>query len=198
MVYAIGAAATLVWLYILHALSRAELRFWRFIVGSVGLFVLLMIFVRPWATQPLAQAVAAVAGVFGSITGTFEAFFRYGVLFVDSTAGAITLKVDFECSGIIEIMAFVSLLSFFQVYNRSERVLVGIAGSVFILLANALRITLICEVIHFMGPDAYYVAHSLLGRIVFYVLTVWLYFYVFTKPQVVRMKVGRFSYERGE
>lgn len=198
MAYAIGAMATLAWLYVLHALARADLRFWRFLVGSIGLFVLLMVFVRPWATQPLAQVVAAVSGVFGSLTGTFESFFRYGVLFVDSAQGAITLKIDFECSGIVEIMAFLSLLAFFQVYNRPERVLVGIGGTLFILLANALRIILICEVIHFAGPDAYYVAHSLLGRLVFYVLTVWLYFYVFTKPQVVRMRVGRFTYERGE
>ncbi len=198
MAYAIGAVATLGWLYVLHALARADLRFWRFLVGSIGLFVLLMVFVRPWATQPLAQVVAAVSGVFGSLTGTFESFFRYGVLFVDSAQGAITLKIDFECSGIVEIMAFLSLLAFFQVYNRPERVLVGIGGTLFILLANALRIILICEVIHFAGPDAYYVAHSLLGRLVFYVLTVWLYFYVFTKPQVVRMRVGRFTYERGE
>lgn len=198
MAYAIGAVATLAWLYVLHALARADLRFWRFLVGSIGLFVLLMVFVRPWATQPLAQVVAAVSGVFGSLTGTFESFFRYGVLFVDSAQGAITLKIDFECSGIVEIMAFLSLLAFFQVYNRPERVLVGIGGTLFILLANALRIILICEVIHFAGPDAYYVAHSLLGRLVFYVLTVWLYFYVFTKPQVVRMRVGRFTYERGE
>lgn len=198
MVYAIGAAAALVWLYVLHVLSRANLAFWRFAVGSLGLFVLLMIFVRPWATQPLAQVVAGVSGIVGSLTHTFEAFFRYGVLFVDSAEGPITLKIDFECSGIIEIMAFVSLLSFFQVYNRSERVIVGIAGTLFILLANAIRIVLICELIHFMGPGVYYAAHSLVGRLVFYALTVWLYFYVFTKPQVVRMRVGRFSYERGE
>lgn len=198
MPYAIGAAAALVWLYVLRVLSRAELAFWRFAVGSLGLFVLLMIFVRPWATEPLAQALAAISGVFGSVTHTFEAFFRYGVIFVDSAAGSITLKIDFECSGIVEIMAFVSLLSFFRVYNRSERVLVGIAGTLFILLANAIRIVVICELIHFMGPGVYYVAHSLVGRLVFYALTVWLYFYVFTKPQVVRMRVGRFAYERGE
>ena len=68
MPYAIGAAAALVWLYVLRVLSRAELAFWRFAVGSLGLFVLLMIFVRPWATEPLAQAVAAISGVFGSVT----------------------------------------------------------------------------------------------------------------------------------
>lgn len=194
MGYVIGLVGIAAWLYILHALKRADLHFWRFLVGSIGLFIILMFYVRPWATQPLAQAVAAVAGLPGWLTGTFEAYFKYGVLFVDSAAGAMTLKIDFECSGIVEIMAFISLLAFFRVYTRPERVLVGVLGSFAIVLANALRIILIAEIIHFVGPDAYYVAHSLFGRLLFYALTVALYFYVFTKPQVVRMQVGRFTY----
>lgn len=184
------------WLYILNALERSGLKSWRFLVGSVGLFILLMFLVRPWATQPLAQTVAAIAGLFGKLTGTFEAYFKYGVIFVDSAAGAMTLKIDFECSGIIEIMAFVSLLTFFGVYSRAERLIVGAVGSVAIVLANVLRIIVIAEIIHFGGTNCYYAAHSLVGRLLFYTLTVVLYFYVFTKPQIVRMKVGRFSYER--
>lgn len=184
------------WLYLLHVLKRAELKFWRFLAGSVGLFIILMLFVRPWATQPLAQTVAAIAGLPGRLTGTFEVYFKYGVLFVDSAAGAMTLRIDFECSGIVEIMAFVSLLAFFEVYNRSERLLVGIFGSAAIILANVIRIILIAEIIHFGGAGYYYVAHSLIGRLVFYALTVALYFYIFTKPQIVRMRVGTFTYER--
>lgn len=194
MVVVLGVIGIAVWLYVLHTLKRADLRFWRYLVGAVGLFLILMFAVRPWATEPLAQAVAAIAGLFGMVTDTFDPNFKYGVLFVESASGAMTLKIDFECSGILEIMAFVSLLAFFQVYTRPERVFVGVAGSVGIILANVLRIILICEIIHFGGPSMYYVAHSLFGRLVFYALTVLLYFYVFTKPQVVRMKVGRFSY----
>ena len=195
MGYLVGLIGIAVWLYILHALNRAELNFWRFLVGSIGLFIILMFYVRPWATQPLAQTVAAIAGLPGQLTDTFEAYFKYGVLFVDSAAGSMTLKIDFECSGIVEIMAFISLLAFFHVYTRPERVMVGVLGSLGIVLANALRIILIAEVIHFGGPGMYYVAHSLFGRLLFYALTVALYFYVFTKPQVVRMHVGRFTYD---
>lgn len=194
MEYVVGVILTAVWVYFLTALRRAKLSFWFFLVGAFGLFLLLMFFVRPWATEPLARAVAAIAGVFGSLTQTFQANFLFGVIFVDSAAGSITLQIDFECSGIIEIMAYVSLLSFFRVYTPKERVLVGILGVLFIILANVLRIIVIAEMIYFGGPDMYYVAHSLVGRIIFYVLTVLLYFYVFTKPQIVRMTVGRFSY----
>ena len=99
-----------------------------------------------------------------------------------------------ECSGIIEIMAFISLLAFFDVYKRPEKIAVGIAGVAGIMLANALRIVLICEIVHFCGVDAYSVAHTFIGRLFFYALTVLLYFYVFTKPHIVSMKVGGFLY----
>ena len=196
MTQIVAALLIVPWLYGLHVLKRAGLKFWRFLLGSVGLFIVLMMLVRPWAMQPLAQSVAALAGLFGKLTATFEAYFKYGVIFIDSAAGAMTLKIDLECSGIVEIMAFVSLLAFFDVYRRSERLIVGAIGVLAIVLANVVRIILIAEIIHIGGTQWYYIAHSLVGRIVFYAFTVVLYFYVFTKPQIVRMKVGRFAYER--
>lgn len=63
-----------------------------------------------------------------------------------------------------------------------------------IMLCNALRIVMICMSVYFWGMGAYYVVHTFIGRIFFYVLSVYLYFYVFTKPQVIKMKVGSFSY----
>jgi exosortase family protein XrtG len=185
---------TAAWLFMLRVLKNAELRFWHFLVGAVGLFVLAMVFVRPWATMPLAQTVSALAGIVGSVTGAFTSYFRYAVIFVPTDTSSITLQVDLECSGIIEIMAFVSLLAFFDVYKRPEKILVGVIGVAIIMLANALRIVLICEIVHFFGVGAFSVAHTYIGRLFFYAITVLLYFYVFTKPQVVSMKVGGFLY----
>lgn len=194
MKYILFLAAIVLWIYVLRTTDRAKLPFWHFLAGSFGLFLIMMVGIRPALTQPLARAVAAIAGLFGNLTNTFTPFFRYGILFVESAGDAITLQIDFECSGIIEIMAFLSLLIFFRVYTIPERVIVSICGTVYICLANALRITIICELIHFFGIDIYYAAHTIIGRLVFYILTVYLYFYIFTKPQIVRMKIGKFSY----
>lgn len=187
-------ACVAAWLFVLRVLKGADLRFWHFLVGAVGLFVLGMVFVRPWATMPLAQGVSALAGIVGDLTGTFDPYFRYAVLFVPAGDSSITLQVDMECSGIIETMAFVSLLAFYDVYRRPEKIVVGIAGVAAIMLANVLRIVLICEIVHFLGTDAFSVAHTYVGRLFFYAVTVLLYFYVFTKSQVVSMKVGGFLY----
>lgn len=192
------AGFAVLWLLVLAILSRAKLPAWRFLWGSMGLFILLVVLVQPVATQPLARAVSAVAGVVGSIGDTFTAYFKYGIIFIKTATGSLTLTVDFECSGIIEIMAFLSLLTFFDVYSRLEKVIVGIAGSAAILLFNALRIVIICLSVHFFGVGAYHVAHTIVGRLFFYGFSVLLYFYVFTKPQVVKMKVGSFSYEHNK
>lgn len=194
MKYIVAIIVVLVWLYLLRATDRAKLQFWHYLLGAMGLFILMMFYVRPVLTEPLARAVAAIAGLVGKVSGTFVPYFKYGILFVQSNVGAITLQIDFECSGIIEIMAFLSLLIFFRVYTVAERVIVAICGVLYIMLANALRIILICEMIHFGGLDLYYISHALIGRLVFYALSVLLYFYVFTKPQIIRMKLGKFSY----
>lgn len=184
----------LVWLYLLSALKRGQLHFWRFIVGSMGSFLILMISLQDILTEPLARGVAALAGILGTLTGGYTTYFKYGIIFITSHAGSMTLVVDYECSGIIEISAFLALLWFFDVYTRYEKVIVSIIGVVYMMLANALRIAIICFSVHFFGVSAYYIVHSFVGRIIFYVLSVLLYFYVFTKPQVIHMKVGNFSY----
>lgn len=183
-----------VWLYLLYVMKHCKLYFGQFLVGSFGMFIFLMLWVRPYAVQPLSRVVAAVAGVFGDLTGTFTAFFKYGILFIETAQASISLQIDFECSGIIEIFAFLSLLSFFEVYSLKERFLVAVIGCIGIIAANVVRIIAICEVIHFFGPQSYYVAHSIVGRLVFYFLSILLYFYAFTKPQIVQTKLGKFSY----
>ena len=90
-----GIIFLIVWLYILWALRRSDLPAWRFIWGSCGLFVLMMIFVRPYCTQPLAQVVAAIAGAFGQITGMFIAYYKYGVVFFCFGGGAVWVLFDF-------------------------------------------------------------------------------------------------------
>lgn len=187
---------TVVWLFNLRIFYRIKNQAAFITVGMLGLFVLMMVFVRPIATMPLARIVAALAGFVGRLTGTFIPYFKYGILFIETKQGSITLQIDFECSGIIEIMVYLSILAFFRVYTISERAILSAIGVIYIIVANAMRIIIISVMIHFGGPSMYYIAHTYVGRIFFYAATIVLYFYVFTKSQVVRMKVGSFSYDK--
>ncbi len=187
-----------IWLYLLSVLKRANLKYWHFLLGCLGLFVMMMVWLQPFLTQPLARLVAAIVGLPGELTHTYLPFFKYGILYVYTNTGSITMQIDLECSGIIEMMAFISLLVFFDVYNRSEKALVGLLGLMYLLFCNALRVTVICLSVHWFGVEAYYIFHTFVGRILFYGLSILLYYYVFTKPHIVRMKVGKITYVHNE
>lgn len=187
--------AVLLWVYILSVLKRGKLDFWYFITGSVGMFVFYMILLQPVLTIPLQKAVAAVSGILGETTGMFSSYFQQGILFVPSDTGAISLYIDYECSGIIEIGAYLSLLVFFGVYSIQEKVVLSVLGSIGIFCANIFRIFIIGSLIHLCGSDIYFVAHTIIGRIVFYGFTIVLYFYVFTRGQIKRQRIGKFSYD---
>ena len=184
----------LIWIYSIHVCSKAKLPFWHFIVGSVGLFIIMVIYVRPVLTEPLARAVAEISSIFGNITGVFQANFKYGVIFIGNLKEVISMQIDFECSGLLEMIVYISVIAFFPVYSIIERVMVGILGLVYILMTNVIRIIIICYVVHFFGPDSFNIAHTLIGRIFFYGASIVLYFLVFTKAQIKRQKVGGFGY----
>ncbi len=187
--------AFLAWIYILSVLKRSKLDFWYFITGSVGMFVFYMVLLQPILTVPLQKAVAAVAGVLGDATGMFASYFQQGILFVPCDTGAISMYIDYECSGIIEIGAYLSLLVFFGVYSFQEKIVLAVLGSIGVFAANIIRIFIIGSMIHLGGSDMYFVAHTIVGRIVFYGFTIVLYFYVFTKGQIRRQKIGKFNYD---
>ena len=87
-----------------------------------------------------------------------------------------------------------SLLIFFQAYNWKEKIVIGFLGVVGVLFANVLRLTIICVMIHIGGNDIYYLAHTIVGRMVFYLFAITLYFYVFTRRQIRQQRIGEFSY----
>lgn len=182
------------WLYLLWVLKRAKLNFWHFLAGSVGCFIFQMMWLQPLLTAPLTKAVAVVAGGLGRITGMYDSYYQYSMLFIPKTSAAVSLYIDYECSGMIEIMAYLSLLWFFDVYRPLEKAALTAIGTAAIFISNVIRIFSICTIIYIWGNNTFYFAHAVFGRLVFYALSIILYFYVFTKPQIVRQKIGNFKY----
>ncbi len=183
-----------VWVYILFVLKRAKLTFFSFLVGSVGLFIFMMIFLQPFITTPLAKAVAAATGVFGSLTGMFYSYYQYSLIFIEQGGESISLYIDYECSGVIELLAFTALIWFFPLYSAAEKLVINILGILWTFAANILRLTVICVLIYYFGNNIFFFAHAIFGRVIFYGLSIVLYFYVFTRSQVLKQKVGKFKY----
>lgn len=186
----------LVWIYLLSVFTRGKLYFYQFIWGSVGLFVFMMMWIQPVWIRPLTNLVCSAAGVAGRMTGFYESYSEYSMLFVQHGSEAISLCIDYECSGIIEMMAYVSMLAFFRVYDWMQRIILSVLGCMMIFFANIIRLFVIGTTIYYFGNDAYYIAHTIVGRIIFYALSVILYYYIFTKSQIVKQKIGGFHYAK--
>lgn len=183
-----------IWVYSIWVLSRTELHFFKFCVGSVGLFFFMMFWVQPIVTEPLSMGVSAVSGVLGDWTNMYDSYYQYAILFIPKGTASVSLSIDYECSGVIEILAYSCMLWFFPLYNTIEKLILTCVGVIVVFAANVLRIFIICTLIYFYGNDIFYFAHTIFGRIIFYLISIILYFHVFTRAQIIRQKVGNFTY----
>lgn len=185
----------IIWVYIISVLIRAKLYFFKFLIGSVGAFFFMLVFLQQYVIGGLTTSLTAVCGVVGDVTGYFKAYYEYALIFISTANSSVSMYIDYECSGVIEIFAFAALLWFFPLYNVLEKIMYNIIGILWIFTANVLRVLIICVIVHHYGDSMFYFAHTIFGRIVFYILSIILYFHVFTKSQIKRQKVGNISYE---
>ena len=112
-----------VWIYFLTVFKRKKLEFFYFILGSVGMFMFAFIVFRNIMTDVLTTLTCYLTGVIGNALGFFKAYTAHAILFIENMDGPISLYVDFECGGVIEILVFISLISFFSVYKLREKIL---------------------------------------------------------------------------
>ena len=184
----------IIWIYLLTIFKRKKLSFFFFFVGSIGMFLFLFFILQPIVTPYLCQVVCWLAGMVGNLFGIFKPYSSYNILFIENQNGPVSLYVDFECAGLIEMLVFISLLTFFDLYTVKQKILMSLEGILWITFANITRLFLIGCTVHFFGNESYYFAHTIVGRMVFYGMSVWFYFHTFTKAQVLKQKVGEFDY----
>jgi len=174
----------LIWGYLLSLLKRANVPAFFFLVGTGGLFFILIALSDPYWVWFFTHAVINGVRWFGEATGMCTIMNRYGLVSINNPFGPLTMTIDYECSGIIETTAFVSLVAFFPIFNPSERAFFAIFGTLWIYAANVLRLAIVVVIVHFGGGNLFFLAHSMIGRIVFYTLVMMLYYNAFTYSQI--------------
>ena len=196
----------LLWIYLLSVFKRGKLESFRFILGSIGTFLILFIFSNIFRTK-FVELFSTLLSIIGNFTGFFESYSKYGMLFINHNNTVISLYIDMECSGLLEMIIFTSTLIFFPVYKGFQKLKTIITGIVFIILANYIRIISILLLIYQFGSNlvlnlfgnlieipVYTIAHSIIGRFIFYLIIIVLYYNIFTKKQILSQKVGKFTY----
>nr|WP_255604047.1 exosortase/archaeosortase family protein [Oscillochloris sp. ZM17-4] len=106
------------------------------------------------------------------------------VMVVSQDVGWTLLKVGVESSGLLEMIVFISLLLFYPGQSRAQRARAILIGCGLTWIANVLRVLLIIAMLQLFGKEALVIAHSLVGKGVFFILTISIYWYLLTAPTV--------------
>ncbi|PEA54644.1 exosortase family protein XrtG [Bacillus pseudomycoides] len=171
-------------------MQRIGLRFFTFIVGSVGFFTICMLYFLPYVEKYANIVNSYVLEWISTVFPVFDVHRELALVTIETGKGIVTMVLNYECSGGIELLVFLSLVLFFPFGNIKTKALSTIFGLFFLIVANILRLLFIIVVTKIFGADAYKLVHMVFARILFFGLTVYLYYVLFTLVQIRYQKVG--------
>lgn len=183
-------STVMVWGLVFLIFRNSKMYFFKFLTGSVGVFTVGMIFFLPYLDKGLNVLITNALIRLEKITSLFEVFKGNSIISIDTADGIVSMIINYECSGVIEMLVFTSLALFFPFGGITRKSISIIAGNIYIYIANIIRIVFIVIMLKIFGASSYYIVHTLLARILFFALSVLLYYFVFTSTQLKYQKVG--------
>ncbi len=105
-----------------------------------------------------------------------------GTIVVPDPTGWSILQIGVECSSLIEAAVFTGLMLFYPRFPPGERLLRLTAGLGVTLLVNLVRLAVIMGMVMTLGKPAVPWAHAVVGRLVFFVGVVVVYWRMMTMP----------------
>lgn len=187
------ALAVAIWVMLLLIFRKTKMHFFMFITGCVGLFGILMYLGRNLVDIWMEYAVAFGMGIIGDITGILSVFPEYRMITVYHGPQAISFLVDYECSGFIETLVFISIIAFYPVYGAAQKFLLALTGTLYVFFSNIIRVFIICVLIRIFGTSIFFISHTIFARLVFFILMIIMFYYVFTRPHILSQRVGELA-----
>jgi exosortase family protein XrtG len=195
----IAIVATLATVWSLAVLFFRLNRIWLpyYIVGSVGLAFLFIYIGRNTPIEPalqtaVAQGVHAAAQLFNVPTETFDAApGALLVLVISQEIGWTMLQVTVESSGLLESGVVFGMLMFYPAWGLRKRGMYVVIALLLTYGINIVRLMVIVATLHLLGKDSLLVSHTIIGRAVFFIGVIAIYWYVLSRPTLgaVRKKL---------
>lgn len=178
------------WAVVYFFLNMLRMNFFKFIWGSVGIFTICMIFFMEPIEVFINSLNTAVLGIVAQRINIFQVYPANQSIAINTFDGIVSILINYECSGVIELLAFAALHFFFPFGGRIIKYLNMLWGLIFIFGANILRILLIIVITKSFGISSYYLSHTLFARLFFFALMVVIYYRTFTKVHIKYQKIG--------
>lgn len=177
------AALALVYLAGLVVLRRQRHGLIGYAWTSFGLAAILILAgqIGGWE-RPLGALQISLLALLGNAFGIQLAQLEPGSVVVPDPTGWSVLTIGVECSTLIEASVFAGLMLFYPRFAPGERVLRLTAGLGATFLVNLARLAVIIGMVATLGKPAVPAAHAIVGRLVFFVGIVIVYWRMLTLP----------------
>lgn len=174
---------TLLWAGATFALQRARRWLLFYLTGGLG-FVLVVLF---WASalgfDTALEALEARQAVgIANLTGIALSLLGKTGLAIPNHTGWAVFDVGIECSALLEMSAIIGLVAFYPAFSTGRKLSSALIGTAVTYAVNIARIMLIVVLINSFGTDWVFAAHAVFGRILFFIGTVALYWWLITRP----------------
>ena len=189
-----GIAAPLILLWVLGVVFFRANRIWLpyYLVGSVGLAFIIIFVGRATPIQTLMETGVAfstygVANMLNISSRVFHAAPGSLMIFVVGQAvghdnGWTMVRVTIECSSLLETGVISGMVGFYPGWSLRKRLGLVLLGVIATYLANIVRLVVIISTLHWFGKDSLFIAHTIVGRAVFFVLIIAVFWYIITLP----------------
>lgn len=182
----IGAFLIVFWIYLLSVLKRAKIFGLYFWTASISTFVIITFLFHHQLSSIMASFITWILSFMGNWLNIFSTIINQNLVYLFAHNNLVQISIDYECSGVLELLVFESLLLFYPIFSPLEKVLRTVEGFIWITCANIIRIMLVILSVKYLGSNGLYMSYLIIGRIIFYVLAITLYYNVFTKTQIVK------------
>ena len=182
----LGMLAFPVWVVILITLWRARRWLPFYVIGALGGVVFVMLLAQATGLDNVIEALEArqVLALASHLGLTLVVLGTNGLAIKNHTGWGV-FDIGVECSALMEITAMGALVLFYPaVFTPARKTLVVATGTVMTYLFNLARILFIAEIVAHLGTDWVFPAHAVFGRMLFFLLTIALYWRLVTIPTV--------------
>jgi exosortase family protein XrtG len=161
-----------------------------YVIGAVGSAYWLVIGLKASGQEiVIASMVASTVSTISNLMGISAKTFANApglllVLVVTQNVGWTVLQVGVESSGLLEMCVLTSLLIFYPGWTFSRCIFSVLIGILATWGANIIRMMLIVVLLTEFGKPVLVLAHTFIGKAVFFAITVIIYWVLITRPTI--------------
>lgn len=190
--------SVLIWLIVAVFLRYHRIWIFYYIWTAVGFTIMAILIIRTsWFEYAIEQITGLILHYSLALIGIKTYIFDKApgtVLVLLALENSWTcIDIDIECSGLLESCVLMGLLVFYPGILLLKKIWYVFIGLTSLFVVNLIRLYTVILTLNFGGRDTMYIAHTLVGRLVFFLLVIIVYWYVFTRPSLntVRRNVDR-------